>query len=89
MRIESGWYRTRCAKHVERRTDDPMPVLYTFPAHDTEHVIGHVAVGGTPAVTVAGSDVAGRWAAARKEGFEELQIVRGLDLAELATRIAE
>ena len=87
--IESGWYRARCAKHVARRTDDPIPVLYTFPAHDTEHVIGHVAVSGTPAVTGVGSDVAGLLAAARKEGYEELQIVRVRDLAELPTRIAE
>ena len=84
---DETWYRVRCAPHRDRRTDDPVPVLYTFASQDPGHVVGHIAVGGTPVITLAEPDAAVLLAAARKEGYDELQIVRVRDLSELPTRL--
>ena len=77
------WYRVRCAAHRDRRTDDPVPVLYTFAGRGAAHVIGHVAIRGTPVATLEEADVAALLRAARRDGYDELQIVRVRDLAEL------
>jgi hypothetical protein len=86
---DETWYRVRCAAHRDRRTDDPVPVLYTFSAQNSQHVIGQVVIGGPPAITIAETDAAALICAARKAGFEELQVVRVSDLAELPTRSPE
>ena len=86
---DETWYRVRCAAHRDRRTDDPVPVLYTFADQKSEHMIGHVVIGGTPAITIAETDAAAQISAAHRAGYEELQVVRVRDLAELRTRIAE
>ena len=84
---DETWYRVRCAAHRDRRTDDPVPVLYVFPGQGSEHVIGQIAVRGTPTVTLAETDIAALLRAAHKAGYEELQVVRVRDLAELPTRV--
>ena len=84
---DETWYRVRCAAHRDRRTDDPVPVLYTFADQKPEHMIGHVVIGGTPAITIAGTDAAAQISAAHRAGYEELQVVRVRDLAELPTRV--
>ncbi len=84
---DETWYRVRCAAHRDRRTDDPVPVLYTFADQKSEHMIGHVVIGGTPVATLMEADAAELLRAARKAGFEELQVVRVRDLAELPTRV--
>lgn len=89
MVVECGWHRARCAAHRDRRTSDPVPVLYLLSGQGSEHEIGQVAVGGTPAVTLAEADAAALLRAVRKAGFEELQIVRLRDLTELPPRLAE
>ena len=85
--IESGWYRARCVEHVNRRTDDPVPVLYVFPGQGSAHVIGQVAVRGTPVAMLAESDAAALIVTAKRQGYDELQVVRVRDLAELPTRL--
>ena len=89
MVVECGWYRARCAAHRDRRINDPVPVLYLFAGQGSEHAIGQVAVGGTPAATLAETDAAALLRAAHKAGYDELQVVRVRDLAELPTRLAE
>ena len=84
---DETWYRVRCAAHRDRRTDDPVPVLYMFADQGSEHVIGQVAVGGTPAATLAEADAAALLRAAHKAGYDDLQVVRVRDLAELPTRV--
>ncbi len=86
---DETWYRVRCAAHEHRRTDDPVPVLYLFAGQGSEHVIGQVTVGGAPAVTLAEADAAALLRATKREGYDELQVVRARDLAELPTRSAE
>ncbi|MGC8518003.1 MAG: hypothetical protein ACP5P4_05660 [Steroidobacteraceae bacterium] len=83
------WYRGRCAAHRDRRADDPVPVRYVFPSQDPSDVVGHIVVGGTPTITLAESDAAALLRAAKREGYDELQIVRVRDLDELPTRVAE
>ena len=86
---DETWYRVRCAPHRDRRTDDPVAVLYTFRSQDSGHVIGQIAVRGNPAATLAEADAAALLRAARKEGYDELQIVAIRDLAELPARLRE
>ena len=86
---DDTWYRVRCAAHRDRRTDDPVPVLYMLTSQDRTRAIGQVAVRGTPVATLMEADVAALLRAARTAGFEELQVVRVRDLDELPTRIPE
>ena len=86
---DETWYRVRCAAHRDRRTDDPVPVLYTFASQYPARVVGQVAIRGTPVATLAESDAAALLRAAKREGFDEPQVVRVRDLAELPTRSPE
>ena len=86
---DETWCRMRCAAHRDHRTDDPVPALYVFPGQGSAYVIGQVAVRGTLAATLAEADAAALLRAARKEGYDELQIVAIRDLAELPTRLRE
>ena len=86
---DETWYRVRCAAHRARRTDDPVPVLYTFASQYPARVVGQVAIRGTPVATLAESDAAALLRAAKREGFDEPQVVRVRDLAELPTRSPE
>lgn len=86
---DDTWYRVRCAAHRDRRTDDPVPVLYMLTSQDRVHVTGQVVVRGTPTATLMEADVAALLRAAKREGYDELQVVRVRDLDELPTRIPE
>jgi hypothetical protein len=85
---DETWYRARCAVHRDRRTDDPVPVLYVLQAEGEERVIGQIAAGGIPATTLAEADAAALLRAARKAGYDDLQVVRVRDLDELPTRLS-
>ena len=86
--IESGWYRARCAAHEHRHVADPIPVLYAFAGQGSAHLIGQIVIGGTPVTALAEMDAASLLAAAKREGYDQLQVVRVRNLDELPVRIS-